>query len=443
MIRIVTAARLAALHAEACGGGGMRPSKMTSTADVEAADRTLTIGSWTITIGAIVYSVLTVTPLMAGHTAPGWVWTAPILPLVVDSAVVIVVRLDAALARLHAQAARDGATPRRSVWPFLLRWLTGLMTLVLNVGDSALRGDLVGVGVHIPAPLLLIVNAEAALAYRRAIAAALVRIEREQREQREREQAARQERERLAREERERERERRESLAREEREQRERQERERREHEAADQRAAREHTAMLERERLASQERQAEATRKEAARIREEERTERLAREQREREERLREKAARETREQDRIEREQRERLARERPGQERSRAATAQPTKIDMNTAAEAVNALAPAPVNTAARTTETPREHPAAAVHAATPAAAGPTLNSPVNTSARSVNTDKLSEDEALEAVRQSLADGLTVREAADRTGWSVGWVSARYRDLRAAQQPTAGAA
>ncbi|CAM5326954.1 MULTISPECIES: hypothetical protein [Streptomyces] len=416
---------------------------MTSAADVEAADRTLTIGSWTITIGAIVYSVLTVTPLMAGHTAPGWVWTAPILPLVVDSAVVIVVRLDAALARLHAQAARDGATPRRSVWPFLLRWLTGLMTLVLNVGDSALRGDLVGVGVHIPAPLLLIVNAEAALAYRRAIAAALVRIEREQRERQEREQAARQERERLAREERERERERRERLAREEREQAERLERERREHEAAEQRQAREHAAALERERLASQERRAEAERQEAARIREEERTERLAREEREREERRREQAAHQAREQARIEREQRERQERERLVRERSHTADAQPAKITMNTAAEAVNTPAPAPVNTSVRTAEAAREHPAAAVHAAAPAAAMPGMNSAVNTGPKPVNTAKLSEDEALEAVRQSLADGLTVREAADRTGWSVGWVSARYRDLRAAQQPTAGAA
>ncbi|QDA09659.1 hypothetical protein CTZ40_18910 [Streptomyces rimosus] len=403
----------------------------------------MTIGSWTITIGAIVYSVLTVTPLMAGHTAPGWVWTAPILPLVVDSAVVIVVRLDAALARLHAQAARDGATPRRSVWPFLLRWLTGLMTLVLNVGDSALRGDLVGVGVHIPAPLLLIVNAEAALAYRRAIAAALVRIEREQRERQEREQAARQERERLAREERERERERRERLAREEREQAERLERERREHEAAEQRQAREHAAALERERLASQERRAEAERQEAARIREEERTERLAREEREREERRREQAAHQAREQARIEREQRERQERERLVRERSHTADAQPAKITMNTAAEAVNTPAPAPVNTSVRTAEAAREHPAAAVHAAAPAAAMPGMNSAVNTGPKPVNTAKLSEDEALEAVRQSLADGLTVREAADRTGWSVGWVSARYRDLRAAQQPTAGAA
>jgi hypothetical protein len=51
--------------------------------------------------------------------------------------------------------------------------MTGLMTLLLNVGNSALHHDRVGVAVHSVAPLLLIVTAEAARAYRRAIANAL------------------------------------------------------------------------------------------------------------------------------------------------------------------------------------------------------------------------------------------------------------------------------
>ncbi len=54
----------------------------------------------------MLYSILTVTPLMAEHTAEAWAWTAPILPLVVDAAVVIVVKLD------------DGAgPPGRARWP--------------------------------------------------------------------------------------------------------------------------------------------------------------------------------------------------------------------------------------------------------------------------------------------------------------------------------------
>ena len=72
----------------------------TSPAAVKSAERVLSIGTWIITAGAVLYSVLTVTPLMRAHSPAGWQWTAPILPLVVDAAVVIVVRLDSTLARL-------------------------------------------------------------------------------------------------------------------------------------------------------------------------------------------------------------------------------------------------------------------------------------------------------------------------------------------------------
>ena len=117
--------------------------------------------------------VLTVTPLVLRFTPAGWEPTAPILPIVVDVAVVIVVRVDTIVARLDGDA---------GFWPALLRWLTGTMTLALNVGDSALRGDLVGVGVHAVAPTLLIVTAEASLKWRRAITVAVARIDRERAE---------------------------------------------------------------------------------------------------------------------------------------------------------------------------------------------------------------------------------------------------------------------
>ncbi|MFD8596131.1 DUF2637 domain-containing protein [Kitasatospora sp. NPDC059646] len=129
----------------------------------------------------MLYSMLTVTPLMAGHTPDGWKWTAPILPLAVDAAVVIVVRMDGILARLGG----DGGW-----WPVVLRWMTGLATVLLNVGESALAKDAVGVAVHAVAPLLLIVTAETSLAYRRSIARAVAardaaeRAEREERRQR-------------------------------------------------------------------------------------------------------------------------------------------------------------------------------------------------------------------------------------------------------------------
>ncbi|MFR9794634.1 DUF2637 domain-containing protein [Streptomyces sp. MS06] len=231
---------------------------------IRSAERALSAGTWLIVAGAMLYSVLTVTPLAAQHTPSRWAWTAPILPLVVDAAVVIVVRLDAVLARLGGHGGR---------WPIALRWMTGCMTLALNVADSALTNDLVGVAVHAVAPLLLIVTAETGLAYRRAIAAAVNRWEAEQRAEREaREQAAA---------------ERRESA--------QRRACEEREHAALLLREQREHEARLAREQSDREEaaRQAERAEQEA--------TERAEREARERRERAREQ---QQRERERIERE-------------------------------------------------------------------------------------------------------------------------------------------
>ena len=319
-----------------------------SARQIRSAERTLSAGTWSVIFGAILYSVLTVTPLVRSVTPDGWELTAPVLPLVVDAAVVIVVRLDSTIARLGGSA---------GPWPTVLRWLTGVMTLALNVGYSALHGDLVGVAVHAVAPTLLIVTAEAGLAYRRAIAAALERIEREHREQAEREQTQRDERARLAREERE-----------QERESAERRERE-----------AREHAAQLEQQR---------AEREAAER-----------REQREHEERLRrfdlEREERERREQREFElaREAAERADRERGEQQRSVHERAEHAAPDRQTQASAAG------------------KQPSPKVIAA---------------------TEKLSEAEALEVIRAADPDQ-TVRQLAERTGWSVGWVSARMRALQ----------
>ena len=258
-----------------------------NSVQTRSAERALSGGTWLIVCGAMLYSILTVTPLMAAHTAEEWDWTAPILPLVVDAAVVIVVKLDDVLARLGGHGGR---------WPVVLRWMTGLMTLALNTADSALKKDLVGVAVHSVAPLLLIVTAETSLAYRRAIAAAVAgleekqRAERERREQvvREREEAAR----RQAREEREHaaqlERERREheaALAREQAEREERRWREEREQQAAREAAERAERERRERERERREQEREQAEREATAR-RAREHAEREARERRERQER-------------------------------------------------------------------------------------------------------------------------------------------------------------
>ncbi|MFC9063106.1 DUF2637 domain-containing protein [Streptomyces sp. NPDC057074] len=242
-----------------------------NSVQTRSAERALSGGTWLIVCGAMLYSILTVTPLMAKHTAEAWDWTAPILPLVVDAAVVIVVKLDDVLARLGGEGGR---------WPIVLRWMTGLMTLALNTADSALKKDLVGVAVHSVAPLLLIVTAETSLAYRRALARAVAALEAEQEAVRERrEQAARERAERARTE-----------------------AREEREHAATLAREQREHEAALAREQSEREERQR--------------REERAARERAEQAER----AERERREREREHREQ-ERLTRERQARERAEA--------------------------------------------------------------------------------------------------------------------------
>ncbi|MCC9155964.1 DUF2637 domain-containing protein [Streptomyces parvulus] len=268
-----------------------------NSVQTRSAERALSGGTWLIVCGAMLYSILTVTPLMAAHTAEAWDWTAPILPLVVDAAVVIVVKLDDVLARLGGEGGR---------WPVVLRWMTGLMTLALNTADSALKKDLVGVAVHSVAPLLLIVTAETSLAYRRALARAVAALEAEQEAVRERrEQAARERAERARTEARE-EREHAATLAREQREheaalareQSEREERQRREERAARERAEQAERAERERrEREREQREQERLTRERQARERAEierrERAEQAERERREREERAeRERAA-------------------------------------------------------------------------------------------------------------------------------------------------------
>ncbi|MGV9227659.1 DUF2637 domain-containing protein [Streptomyces albogriseolus] len=340
-----------------------------SPKQLEAAETTLRRGTWAITAGAVLFSVLTVTPLVERVTPEGWQWTAPILPIVVDTAVVIVVRLDSTVSRL------GGST---GGWPAVLRWMTGLFTLLLNVGDSALKGDAVGVAVHSVAPLLLIVTAEAGLAYRRKIHVQLEQLERSRREQEERsrqEAEARRERERHERERAEQLREQREQEA---REHAARLEREAREFEAQQRREEREHAAALERERL--------------------EREERLRREQQERADReRREREAREARE--RAAREQQQREARE----ARERAAAAAAAVREQST---------PLAVNSG--------ELPAL--------------------TAVPVNDDKMPESDARSYVASFYPGSKTVRELAEETGWSVGWVSARLREQRGAIVPAA---
>ncbi|MFE9426211.1 DUF2637 domain-containing protein [Kitasatospora sp. NPDC006697] len=307
---------------------------------VRSAERALTAGTWTITVGAVLYSVLTVTPLMAGHTPSGWRWTAPVLPLVVDAAVVIVVRMDSTLARLGG----DGGH-----WPAVLRWLTGVMTVLLNVGLSALQGDLVGVAVHSVAPLLLIVTSETSLAYRRAITAALVAREAAER-------AERAERGRLA----------------EERQQREREERA----------AERDRADARERERLAREDEQLRLQREHELRMAREANDAVARREQVEREREEQQRAA-----------EQAEHVEREREASERERR-----EREDAERIRQELLSFGPA--------------------------------------------TARLPEEQARSTAQAAFKAGMSQRQAVQLTGWSAGWIAARYQEAREAQQAAAGA-
>ncbi|NUV80295.1 DUF2637 domain-containing protein [Streptomyces sp. CAI-155] len=314
-----------------------------NSVQTRSAERALSGGTWLIVCGAMLYSILTVTPLMAAHTADEWDWTAPILPLVVDAAVVIVVKLDDVLARLGGHGGK---------WPVILRWMTGLMTLALNTADSALKKDLVGVAVHAVAPLLLIVTAETSLAYRRAIARAVAAVEAEAQAERER----------------------REQVA-----------RERADRARAEAREEREHAAMLAREQ---REHEASLAREAA------EREERRRREEQEARERA-EAAEREIRERREREREQREHERLRLEQQARQRAEAEQRERAEK-------------------------AERERASLLARGPAEA------------------KLPEDEARRIVAAAFGSGLSVRQAAELCGWSVGWVSHRYADHR---EPEAG--
>lgn len=345
----------------------------TTQSEIDSAERTLRRGTWGITAGAVLYSVLTVTPLVARVTPEGWEATSPILPLVVDAAVIVSVKLDATVARLGEKSGG---------WATLLRWMTGLMTLGLNVGDSALKGDRVGVAVHAVIPLILIVITDAGLSWRRSINRALERIAREQREEQERSRLAQQAAREQQRADREQEQQRREQADRDAREHAEQLERERLDREAEQRREEREHALTLEERRA---QREAEQRREE-------------------REERDRERA---------IAEQQRERERREQ--QQR-----------DLRAAAEQTAALA-----------DRKRANRETREQASTPSVNTPAV--PVNTTTTPVN--KLSESEALDLV-QAEVNTRTVRELAEATGWSVGWISARVKDIRQPVMAEAGA-
>jgi hypothetical protein len=353
--------------------------RLNTQEQVDQAEKVLRL-SWVIVFGVILFSVFTVTPLVERSTPPGWEWSAPILSLVVDVAVVISIRVDAIVARL------GGST---TGWPLALRVLTGGASVALNVGNSVLDDDWVGALVHTTAPAVLIVVAEASLKWRREIAAASTRIEAERRECEEARRHELREREDRARADREREQE----ARRAEHERQEAADRERRREEQAERQREREHAARLAREER-EHEAKLEADREDRADTRHREEQERQARER---------KA-----EQDRRDRERRE--------QEATRKAKEDAQKAERDRKADEARKTPHAPVSAAV---STPR----------------PGVSATVSAPAHGETPAKLSEPEARKAVADGLSAGRSQREIATLTGWSTGWVATRAKEFEEA--------
>ncbi|GAA3796465.1 hypothetical protein GCM10022403_032880 [Streptomyces coacervatus] len=111
---------------------------------------------WTIAAGAILFSLMTGSPLVSAHSH--WAWTGWILPLLVDAALVLSLSADSILSRHGVHSGH---------WPTAFRWITGVASLFLNCWSSLSSGDWVGVAVHSIAPVVLICAAEVAPVYRR------------------------------------------------------------------------------------------------------------------------------------------------------------------------------------------------------------------------------------------------------------------------------------
>jgi hypothetical protein len=87
-------------------------------------------------------------------------WQAWAMPAAVDAALTVALIGDQVLAR-HGM---------RSNWGYVLRAITALSTLVLNVTGPVLAGDRLGAGLHLLVPVLVYITTESAAAYQRLFA---------------------------------------------------------------------------------------------------------------------------------------------------------------------------------------------------------------------------------------------------------------------------------
>ncbi|MEV6134315.1 hypothetical protein AB0M05_47260 [Streptomyces violaceusniger] len=140
-------------------------------AGLVAADRFISVVTWGVAAGMIVWSMLNATPYVADHLAPEWRKTAFVLPLVVDLAFLGSLRADEIASRHNVSG---------GVWAGLLRLFTGAGSVFLNIGHAAEKGDWTGVFQHLITPGILVLLAEAGPVYRRRLARRLDEVELEE-----------------------------------------------------------------------------------------------------------------------------------------------------------------------------------------------------------------------------------------------------------------------
>ncbi|MGW6356694.1 hypothetical protein ACWFR5_16250 [Streptomyces sp. NPDC055092] len=111
---------------------------------------------WVIVAGAVFYSLMTSTPLVAAHSL--WSWSGWALGALTDAAFILSISADAVLSKHGLSGGK---------WAAAFRWITGASSLFLNTWTSIALGDWVGVAIHSIAPVILVTAAEVAPAYRR------------------------------------------------------------------------------------------------------------------------------------------------------------------------------------------------------------------------------------------------------------------------------------
>ncbi|MFC7342058.1 hypothetical protein [Saccharopolyspora griseoalba] len=126
---------------------------------------------WLVASVVMVFSAFAGAELLADHGVPWGLGLAG--GLAVDAALIVALIGDRQLHRYGQQ------TP----WGAGLRWVTAAMSLVLNCGQSAERGDWVAAGLHAIFPVLLIVLTEASQGYQIAFSHAVSRAQAERRYQ--------------------------------------------------------------------------------------------------------------------------------------------------------------------------------------------------------------------------------------------------------------------